>query len=124
MAYPSQAVANEFLELARKDGQQLTPMQIQKLVYLRMGVSGNCRRKADRRTRGSLAVGPGSPVSVQRIQALWKRPHYGTRKTICVGGIEGNNHTLSSQQRRSTQGCISSANSRTDLEALRAFFSE
>lgn len=35
--YSSLAIANEFLERARKDGQSLTQMHVQKLVYLAHG---------------------------------------------------------------------------------------
>ncbi|HZI55526.1 MAG TPA: type II toxin-antitoxin system antitoxin SocA domain-containing protein [Verrucomicrobiae bacterium] len=37
MPFPSKVIANEFLELARRDGQDVTPMKLQKLVYLAHG---------------------------------------------------------------------------------------
>ncbi len=37
MSYPAAAIANSFLDLSRRHGKQLTPMQIQKLVYFGHG---------------------------------------------------------------------------------------
>ena len=37
MPYPPSVIANEFLSLAAKDGAELSPMQVQKLVYFSHG---------------------------------------------------------------------------------------
>jgi len=54
MAYDARAVANYFLDLAAKEGRQLDPMGIQKLVYFAHG--------------WNLAIF-GSPLVQQRIEA-------------------------------------------------------
>ena len=37
MSYPAKAVANYFIDIARCEGEQLSPMKIQKLVYFAHG---------------------------------------------------------------------------------------
>ena len=56
MPYPAIAIANQFLELAKRDGISLSPMKIQKLVYFAHG--------------WHLAI-TGRPLIKERIEA-WK----------------------------------------------------
>jgi uncharacterized phage-associated protein len=57
MPFPSVAVANEFLTIARSKGTPLTPMKLQKLVYFAHG--------------WFLALNPGQPLISERVEA-WK----------------------------------------------------
>jgi uncharacterized phage-associated protein len=60
MAYEVKVVANDFLDLARRDGEILDPMKIQKLVYLAHG--WNLALHGDSLIKQNVEAWPYGPV--------------------------------------------------------------
>ena len=66
MAYPAAAIANEFLRLADENGEFLTQMQVQKLVYFAHG--WNLALTGEPLVKERLAAWDYGPV----VKSLWK----------------------------------------------------
>jgi len=70
MSYAVQIVANEFLDLAKRDGELLDPMKIQKLVYLAHG--WNLALRGEPLVRQEVEAWPYGPVISSLYQEFKK----------------------------------------------------
>src|ERR1700722_6456220 len=90
MPYSAKAVANEFLALAKDDGKQLSPMQLQKLVYFAYGwylaITGE--RLLDERVE-AWQWGPVVPSLYSEFKRYGSCPITEFARKAVVGGVGG-----------------------------------